>query len=281
MGKQDSIRGSGRLRRFGKPGVYLSDQIVARNLAHRTESIMMLHVGRVGSTVLGGMLNSHSRITWKGEIFNHTPARHVIQARTIDEVRDLVRIEAGNSAAEIFGFEVRHGPTQSLSPAITNLTLEQLLDLFREFLGKRILHLTRRNIIRCCVSAEMARRRHRWHQKDSAESLPIIDLPIRNYQFDYGRFDLLDVLDIIHRCNTDNRAEAAGFDVLELVYEDDIERDPGIAYRKVCDFLGVAHEYHAPRLAKIENRPLHCVLSNFAEVERYLYGTPYHSQLFD
>ena len=278
MGKDQTIRGAGRLRRYGLPGRFLSDRIIDRNLAHRRESVMMLHVGRVGSTVLGRMLDRHSHVAWPGEIFYRTPARHTSERRTPSEIRQLIRERAGQSAADVFGFEVKHAPTQDLSPAVTNLDFPTLLSLFRDFGGRKIIHLRRRNIVRRCVSAELARGRRTYHVKEQAGELPRIELPLRDQVFGYGRFDLIDVLD---RCDARTPERVEGFDLLSLVYEDDIERDPGVAFTKICDFLGLPEEDCVPDLKKIDPRPIQEIFVNFDEVERYLEKTPYHQHLFE
>lgn len=66
---------------------------------------------------------------------------------------------------------------------------------------------------------------------------------------------------------------------LHLVYEDDIEQSPKVAYEKVCEFLGVKAIEVEYRLQRLNPQPLSEIIENFDEVREYLSGTRYEAML--
>ena len=66
---------------------------------------------------------------------------------------------------------------------------------------------------------------------------------------------------------------------LHLVYEDDIEQSPKVAYEKVCAFLGVEVFEVEYRLQRLNPKPLSQIIENFDEVREHLSGTRYEEML--
>ena len=67
--------------------------------------------------------------------------------------------------------------------------------------------------------------------------------------------------------------------MLHLVYEEDVEDDPALAYRQVCDLIGVASESIESRLGRTGAAPLTSLLTNFDEIAELLTGTEYEWML--
>jgi hypothetical protein len=57
---------------------------------------------------------------------------------------------------------------------------------------------------------------------------------------------------------------------LKISYEEDVERDPLVAYRKIADFCGLARITPEVRLRKTNPYPLHDLITNYEEVKAYL-----------
>ena len=100
--------------------------------------------------------------------------------------------------------------------------------------------------------------------------------------FPYRNF--LEQLDIEHRWNQDMRryideARQRGERWLHLVYEDDIEQSPKVAYEKVCEFLGVEAVEVECLYQRINTAPLSEIIENYDEVREYLRGTRYEAML--
>ena len=69
------------------------------------------------------------------------------------------------------------------------------------------------------------------------------------------------------------------FDVLSLYYEDDIQNDRLIAYRKVCKHLGLRDHNVQIRLMRVNTKTLRELVENFNELEASLSGTHYEWML--
>ena len=152
-----------------------------------------------------------------------------------------------------------------------------------EFVGRleaacaaRFIVLKRENYLRKLVSSVVGAEARRYHlragEKASMTRVSIdpervaIDAEIKpmlaffeDYDAGYAQLDQL-----LH-----------GKDVLRLTYEQDIFADPLVAYRKVCDFIGV--EIGSPNigLAKTNPFPLEEIVSNYDELKSALRSTPY------
>jgi hypothetical protein len=61
--------------------------------------------------------------------------------------------------------------------------------------------------------------------------------------------------------------------LLELTFEEDIERDPMLGYRKVCEFLDLAPAPVDLRLGRSNPFPLRSMIANYDEVLAHLRGT--------
>ncbi|MEN8239769.1 MAG: hypothetical protein ABFR53_11285, partial [Actinomycetota bacterium] len=70
-------------------------------------------------------------------------------------------------------------------------------------------------------------------------------------------------------------------DTLWLTYEDDIERDPSIAYRRVCGLFGVTPSDSEPALAQTNPFPMEEIIDNYDEIYELLDGTEYAWMLSD
>ena len=66
-----------------------------------------------------------------------------------------------------------------------------------------------------------------------------------------------------------------GRPVLHLTYEDDVSRDPLIAYRRICPFLNLVPTSGAVRLRKTNPFELGAMIENLEEVIEYLHETPF------
>jgi hypothetical protein len=70
-------------------------------------------------------------------------------------------------------------------------------------------------------------------------------------------------------------------DVLQLTYEDDILKDPRIAYRRVCGYLGLEPCPAFVRHARSNPFRLDEIIENYDEVKQALSGTEFEWMLED
>jgi len=238
--------------------------------------VTTFHIGRSGSTVLGDLLNQHRDVQWLGDIYEWPEFRD--QPATPGPGSELLRrLRTRLPAVEkpVAGIEAKfyhlhdHG-----------MALHDFLDELRgEVAGTgrcRFIVLRRKNYLRKIVSSLAARQRGQWFARHGSPVPPVrleinpervcIDgdaQPLLDYLRDWdAQFDQLD-------------AELAGGDTLSLTYEDDIEQDPLVAYRKVCRHLGIEPGAPEVRFNRTTPEPLPDIVTTLDTVRRALAGSGY------
>lgn len=236
--------------------------------------VTTFHIGRSGSTVLGDLLNQHSGIHWLGEIYEWP------------EFRD--RPAAPGSGSELLRRLQTRLPTVDKPVAGIEAKFYHLHEhgvSLRDFMDEvrgavagecRFVVLRRRNYLRKIVSSLAARQRGQWFARPGRPLPPVrvainpervcIDgdaQPLLDYLRDWdAQFDQLD-------------AELAGTGALNLSYEDDIEPDPLIAYRKVCQLLGLEPGGPEVRYNRTTPQPLAEIVTTLDAVRKALANSGY------
>lgn len=235
--------------------------------------VTTFHIGRSGSTVLGDLLDQHAAITWLGEIYEWPEfrARPAPAGPGSELLRRLkTRLPVPTPVA---GIEAKFYHLHDHHLALADF----LAELRSLGAGRyRFVVLRRRNYLRKIVSSLVARERGQWFARPGQVVPPVrvaidpgkvcIDgdaQPLVDYLRDWdAEFDQLD-------------AVLAPAETLQLTYEDDIEADPRVAYRKVCAHLGVQPGSPEVRFHRTTPQPLAEVVTNLDAVSRALAGTPY------
>jgi hypothetical protein len=230
--------------------------------------VLMLHVGRSGSTVLGDLLNQHPDIFWDSELLLPVRLENLslpapLHWLIMREPFLLIRSRMWWAQQPIYGFET------------TPHHLERLELNMRDYLHK--LHrlgfmyfvvLQRKNYLRVIVSLLIAIRKSRWQQTEKMGG-PVrepIYLPLEN-TFGYNRTlveNLTFFADFFDRL--DSIVDDLDVHILRLTYEQDINGDPTRAYRRFCGFLGIAPHDVAVRYNKVNPFLLSELIVNFEEV---------------
>jgi len=253
------------------------------------QRVAMFHMSRCGSTVLGQMLAAQGEIFWAGEVFADMPSRYAklmrlpdavarILARSVAEpesLRSLVRRSEYPLHYRVYGFETTYLREQHLRAGWIGLDLADYLRLLDAQEFDRFIVLHRHNHLRMLVSRAVAQTTGTWHSRTGTNGPVPVVLPVGELVWGDWRGSLLERL----RDQDAQRARLLrlleGRRVLRLNYEEHISADPGVAYRAVCDFLGLPARPVAPRLKKINPFPLHQNVRNWDEVVGALSGTEY------
>ncbi|MEN8240250.1 MAG: hypothetical protein ABFR53_13740, partial [Actinomycetota bacterium] len=198
-------------------------------------SLAMLHVGRCGSTVVGRMLSDHPDVFWDREIFE--PHRRTELDEPVDlPPNQLIRHRQAQTPLH-YGFETKY--LQSHHLGRLGLTLPDYISILQGLGFNRFVALHRRNYLRRVVSGAIGRASGTWHRtRGSATTSASITLDPHKVPFG-PRKPLLDVFAELSEGERALRELLPPSDTLWLTYEDDIERDPSIAYRRVCGLFGV------------------------------------------
>jgi hypothetical protein len=242
---------------------------------------LMLHTGRSGSTVVGNLLQQHSRIYWDGEVYEKMFVW--VRARQGVLVRDQKQLLGPDDAwpyldgrrkragAKLYGFECRDYHLDWLKVS--------LVDYLRAAKSRgftRIIVLERRNLLLKIVSNVVAETRNQHHVRTGVHvERPWLRLDLDHLPLDHGRVEILSALAQTKRWLEEADAAAAELEHLHLCYEDSIQNDPLAAYREVCAFLGVLPEFPKIALGRTTAFPLSQIIENFDELRERLRGTEF------
>lgn len=239
----------------------------------RVANIAMLHAGRCGSTVLSDLLKQHPGFHWDGE-----PFENMLPAYSRMSAEHRAEHVIGNSLyfrdCRYYGFDSKYLPEQHLSPDLANKTPAAYVELLERLGFTHYILLNRRNHLRRAASVAIGTQTGVWYSSRPGEKVAVRIDPDRFVS--YGReMTLLQYFDSIEKRHAAFRDLLVGKRLLELVYEDDIQADPCLGYRKVCDFIGIGPAPVSTQLRRMNPWPLRELIQNYDEVARALAGTPY------
>lgn len=234
--------------------------------------VMMFHPARSGSTVVAEMLNQHPEVSWQGEVIYHLYHRLPFKRLRIPPARLLLDCMVGVEKP-IVGFEAQYYQIglhlrSSLYQFVTAL---ERLD-FQHFIV-----LSRRNHLRSVVSNLVAMERGRWSYRPD-ERVPRTRIRVNvDRIYSYPGTTLRTVLEAHDRNRQRVKELLPGY--LDLVYEDSIQSDPRVAYRTVCDYLGIESVGVTITTRRTTPHPLAEVIDNYDEVSAELKGTRFEWML--
>lgn len=236
--------------------------------------VVIIHLGRCGSTVLGNLLNQHSQITWRGEILEpiFQAARKQLGDHYVlngDPVR-LALQAVDNCPTEYCGVEFK-----PYHLAVYQTPLASFVADMREAGFRHFVVLDRRNRLRKIVSSRLAATTGVWHVPPTAvRDGQVIDIDVDHFSLDRKAGTLAEVLKMYDAEFEElRRLLSPGY--LDLIYEDHIEGDPTIAYQEVVNYLGLTADPVEIKLGRTTAAPLREVVANFESVARHLTGTRY------
>jgi LPS sulfotransferase NodH len=199
--------------------------------------VVIWHIGRCGSTVLGSALNQNRAVQWENEIFRPLLLRKRSGER-IPSMREALAEVSARKRKTVQAVEVKFLDSQHLD--IFGTSLPAMLAMFLEHGFDRFVVLKRRNHLRRMVSHCVAEVTKQYHvAKGSVAELRPIVLDLDSIRVGEKRQSLLAWFREFDDAYARLGSLLAPHPHCEVVYEDDLKRDPRIGYRKVCTFLGV------------------------------------------
>jgi hypothetical protein len=242
---------------------------------NRPGVVMMLHVGRCGSTVLANLLAQNPKVYWDGKLPRLAKQLYGPQVGTLDHGR-WTQSQFAISGARYYGFEFKILADQY--PAIFNTTTADFLQECRRIGVTHYILLTRRNTLRHVVSHYASKSRGKWHA-DTAAPVQKKEFTLDTRAITTGQAPgrpLVNYLQEVEDAHAEVRALLAGENFLDLEYERDIDiAGADAAYGKICDFLNIAPGDVQIRNRKMNPFPLDTVLENYDEVTQALAGTEF------
>ena len=252
---------------------------VARSLwsGRRPASVGMLHLGRCGSTVLASMLHRHTAIYWDGELFERPGLRRKAGRRNLDG-KWIIRCHQALAGDRWYGVELKFATTvhgRHLAGSVTEVP-----KVLKTLGFSRFVLLTRHNELRRLVSLEIGRAKRQWHIKSGAAAkLVKVSLPIDSLWLLRDNCSLSEGIELLQSIQSEMAQQLNDQELLQLSYEDDVQCDPAVGYRRICEFLGLAPEEVQAGTTRTNPFPLPDLLENYDEVAEHLRGTPHEWML--
>ena len=264
------------LKPLAKRQIRVLDQLRGYPASGRRPGVvLMLHVGRCGSTVLANLLTQNPAVFWDGKLPRKARGLYGKKTKTLDIGR-WTRRQFAISGDRFYGFEFKILADQY--PAMLGTTTPDFLEICKRIGVTHYILLTRRNTLRHVVSHYASKNRGGWHASKAdavrAQTFPL-DISSITTGSAQGR-PLLDYLQEVEDAHDEVRRLLKDEHFLEIQYEADIdEKGAEHAYRKICGFLGIEPGTVSIRNVKVNPYPMSDVIDNFDEVTRALDGTKF------
>lgn len=284
----------------------------------RPGNIVMYHLGRCGSKVVGSMLSRTNNIYWSGPIlgkilkdlyihingsiaevnidvqndnYGHEKYwREILNGIGVNElgnidnqhkgqIMDLISNYMKNSGYHYFGFEIKPFNNRVLNYNMSNFIHDIENKGFNYFII-----LDRKNRLRKILSSIIAHQHlNKWHNiKEKQNKLIKLKVNLNRVEIDFDSKPLIKYLeDYDKQFNELNQLLDNKKNLLKLYYEDDIQIDPKLAYIKICTFLGVSPMKLDVPLKRTNPYQIESMVINFSELEVYLKNSPYEWMLYD
>ncbi|MDY7022639.1 MAG: hypothetical protein SWJ54_14995 [Cyanobacteriota bacterium] len=256
-----------------------------------SKNVVMFHIGRSGSSVLGKLLNETNEIIWDEEIY-HFFLEKVVKPQKkhssgiinfpfdpIKLVRNRMLVRRlFHPLKKIYGCEIKFYHLRK-----TQIELEKYLD-YLEYLGfKDWIILERRNYLRVLVSSIISNRKMKPYHIAAGENPQLVQVHLNIESTESGRKHLSLLESLQNHQHDFQHLEYILRDrhTLKLTYEDDIEKDPRIAARRICKFLNIPNQDSQPVYGKTNPFSLKEIIINFEEVQQVLDGTPFEWMLYE
>ena len=245
------------------------------------DGVAMFHFGRCGSSVLAGMLARTPGLHWDHEVF----AGHALLARAHARGDDTawsrsrhfplaplpyLRRRMRWAGRARYGFETKFHHIRA-----NGLTLEGYLAALRALGFTRFVLLRRRNLLRVVLSSLRAVEDGPHLRAGTAAQARTVEVDVNAVRISGQCLGLTALFAQWEQDCAELRARLAASELLELVYEQDVAADPGVAYRRICTFAGLPAQAVAPTQARTNPFPLKQMLGNPAQVHAALAGTPW------
>lgn len=244
-------------------------------------NVVMIHLGRSGSTVLGDLLNQHSKVKWGGEIYAKHIKRNSNNFFEMLEFKhnmyDTLKKERRGVFKKIYGYEIKFYHLHFLGES-----LQKYLEKIRAMGVNKIIILERSNHLKLIVSSLVALENGVWHSKhEKPDSLTKIKMDVNDLWTDGESKTLIEFLNSYQESFKNTRAILKGTNTLNLNYEKDILNNPTEAYNEACKYLEVPPENPKTNYWRTTPHSLEDIIINFQEVKEYLKDTAFEWMLYD
>jgi hypothetical protein len=246
----------------------------------RIGNVVLFHIGRSGSTVLGDLLDQHPRVFWDQEIYRglEDKAPRLTEGHNPElsgKALQILRQRMNRVGKEFYGFE-----TKFFQLRLTEAKLPDYIEGLKHIGITHFIVLERENYLRKVVSSLVYHAKNASHQRPNKQvQLNTLCLDVNNLCIDKDAKPLLAYLNQWKQDFNTLKRLLAKENVLYLSYEADILPNPIISYERTCAFLGIALQRVSVHYGRTNPFRLSEIITNFPEVKEYLSATPFEWML--
>jgi len=232
---------------------------------------MMLHMGRTGSSVLADLLSQHYSIHWDGEVFIEN--KKYLKFFYKDPIRFL-KYKMSQFSSPYYGFEVKGFVFQDLE-RIVHLALDDFLSEIEKLKFQHYILLFRKNYLRQYISVLQVRAGGKIQTTNKQTKPNKININLNPVFYNDVKLTLVEYFNRLDQSLLEISNSFGKRHVLKLVYEDDIQQDPLIAYRKICKFLHLDDENPTLNFKRTNPFMINDMVENYDELYSALINTKY------
>lgn len=235
--------------------------------------VVIWHVGRCGSSVLGQCLSQHPAIQADNEILNRWMPQQRGEQPLPELELELQQVRR-HRRKPVQVVEIKFLTAQH--PGLFGLNAIELADRLSCYGWSRHVVLERSNLLRRMVSHCIGQQTQRLHLSVSEPSPTPrpITIPLEAITVGMETRSLVDWLDVMTVAYQDLRqglASRGGF--LDLNYEQHLQKDPLVGYRLICENLGLPALSARVGLQRTNPFPLKDLIVNYEELSALLTPT--------
>ena len=243
--------------------------------------VIMLHIGRCGSTVLANILDQNQEIFWDGKTARKAHELYGASVKSLD-ISTWFKKQFSISGFRYYGFEFKILSDQYAS--IFDITVPEFLEICKSIGVTHFVLLYRRNTLNQAISHYSGLANKVWHISSSSgkqASSKSFSIDFEHVTTGSGKgMPLPDYLRDIESTKDEIRKNLSGQNILELEYELDIlENSPMVAYQKVCDFLKIPAGEVIVKNKKVLAKSPSNTVENYGDAVRALTGTEFEWML--
>lgn len=247
----------------------------------RPGAVVMLHIGRCGSTVLANMLDQNPDVYWDGKTARKAHELYGDAVKNLD-ISNWFETQFLISGPRYYGFEFKMLQDQYVK--IFDITMPELLDIWKSIGVTHYILLYRGNLLNQAISHYSGINNKVWHiSSDSGNQAAKKRFPVDFEHITTGSgkgLPLYDYLRDIENSKNEIREILKNQNLLELEYEQDIlDNGPMTAYQKICDFLKIPTGDAYVKNKKVLALPPSEAVENYDEAIRALSGTEFEWML--
>ena len=250
----------------------------------RPGNIAMFHIGRCGSTVLTSLLKQHSKVFWASELYEpifkewrRKTQENVITGEMPDDAILILQKSMKKAFHRYYGFEIK-----PFHFRLIDYSKESYIEHLDRLGFSHFIILDRENRLRKIISSMIAHEdRTRFHMKGKTKSkLKQIYIDVDKVTIDYDQKPLLSFLEDYENEMSSLKEILEKKNCLCLTYEKDVQDDPRLGYRKICDFLNIKPKDVTIDLSRTNPFQVREMIENFQNVNDMLKDTKYEWMLY-